>query len=218
MKQSDCWERVRPEPKPCRHPPGFASGQGGGVDGTMIGFAGGLGGRSGVTRMQMLREGGGNTLAEARAAKAKKAEQAGFDPDRSTPPQDTDQFEKFIPNPFLRALGQSAVDLLHRRGHRLLQPGAALPAGRESPAAAGRRPHRGAGQLLRLRLPAAEGRRTRSSITPEVSACPWNEDHRLVRIGVQAREVDPENLPPRNLVFLIDVSGLDERARTGCRW
>lgn len=45
------------------------------------------------------------------------------------------------------------------------------------------------------------------SITPEVAACPWNKDHRLVRIGLQARNIRKEELPPRNLVFLIDVSG-----------
>jgi Ca-activated chloride channel family protein len=45
------------------------------------------------------------------------------------------------------------------------------------------------------------------SITPEVAACPWNKDHRLVRIGVQARSIKSADMPARNLVFLIDVSG-----------
>ncbi len=45
------------------------------------------------------------------------------------------------------------------------------------------------------------------SITTEVSECPWNKAHRLVRIGVQGRSVDLETAPPNNLVFLIDVSG-----------
>jgi Ca-activated chloride channel family protein len=45
------------------------------------------------------------------------------------------------------------------------------------------------------------------SITTEVAAAPWNPSHRLVRIGLQGRKVDLENLPPSNLVFLIDVSG-----------
>ncbi|PXV68908.1 Ca-activated chloride channel family protein [Dysgonomonas alginatilytica] len=44
-------------------------------------------------------------------------------------------------------------------------------------------------------------------VTTEVGQCPWNEQHRLVRIGVKARETEKENLPPSNLVFLIDVSG-----------
>jgi Ca-activated chloride channel family protein len=45
------------------------------------------------------------------------------------------------------------------------------------------------------------------SVTADVTACPWKSDHRLVRIGVQAKRVDPAAVPPKNLVFLIDVSG-----------
>lgn len=44
-------------------------------------------------------------------------------------------------------------------------------------------------------------------ITTEVGNCPWNEAHRLVRIGLKAREIPSESLPASNLVFLIDVSG-----------
>ena len=45
------------------------------------------------------------------------------------------------------------------------------------------------------------------SITTEVSAAPWNSQHRLVHIGIKAKEIAMENLPASNLVFLIDVSG-----------
>jgi Ca-activated chloride channel family protein len=45
------------------------------------------------------------------------------------------------------------------------------------------------------------------SITTEVAQCPWNLDHRLVRIGLKSRDVTIENRAPANLVFLIDVSG-----------
>lgn len=41
----------------------------------------------------------------------------------------------------------------------------------------------------------------------EIAPCPWNRDHRLVRIGVKAREIPSADLPPTNFVFLIDVSG-----------
>lgn len=44
-------------------------------------------------------------------------------------------------------------------------------------------------------------------ITTEVGVCPWNEKHRLVRIGLKAKEIPTANLPESNLVFLIDVSG-----------
>lgn len=45
------------------------------------------------------------------------------------------------------------------------------------------------------------------SITTEISTAPWNEKHKLVHIGLQGRTIATENLPPSNLVFLIDVSG-----------
>ena len=45
------------------------------------------------------------------------------------------------------------------------------------------------------------------SITTELTTCPWNATHRLALIGLQAREISEEDAAPRNLVFLIDVSG-----------
>jgi Ca-activated chloride channel homolog len=39
------------------------------------------------------------------------------------------------------------------------------------------------------------------------TAAPWNPQHRLVRIGVKARQIDAARRPASNLVFLIDVSG-----------
>jgi len=45
------------------------------------------------------------------------------------------------------------------------------------------------------------------SVHTEVGPAPWNPMHRLVRIGIQGRRIDTEDLPPSNLVFLVDVSG-----------
>ncbi len=45
------------------------------------------------------------------------------------------------------------------------------------------------------------------AITTELSTAPWNEKHHLLRIGLRAKQVETEKLPPSNLVFLIDVSG-----------
>jgi Ca-activated chloride channel family protein len=45
------------------------------------------------------------------------------------------------------------------------------------------------------------------SVQTEVSGCPWAPEHRLVRIGIKARPITQATTPPRNLVFLIDVSG-----------
>ncbi len=45
------------------------------------------------------------------------------------------------------------------------------------------------------------------SVNCEVARCPWDAEHRLVRIGLKGREVENDTRPPSNLVFLIDVSG-----------
>jgi Ca-activated chloride channel homolog len=45
------------------------------------------------------------------------------------------------------------------------------------------------------------------SVTTELAACPWNPRHRLALVGLQARRIDDNETPPRNLVFLLDVSG-----------
>jgi Ca-activated chloride channel family protein len=45
------------------------------------------------------------------------------------------------------------------------------------------------------------------SITTELAVCPWNTKHKLALIGLQGREIPENEVSPRNLVFLIDVSG-----------
>lgn len=45
------------------------------------------------------------------------------------------------------------------------------------------------------------------AIGTEVGPCPWNKDHKLVRIGLKAVSIPLEQQPPRNLVFLLDTSG-----------
>jgi len=41
----------------------------------------------------------------------------------------------------------------------------------------------------------------------EVASAPWQGQHRLVRVGLKGKEIENEERPPSNLVFLIDVSG-----------
>ena len=41
----------------------------------------------------------------------------------------------------------------------------------------------------------------------DAAQCPWQPDHRLVRVGVKAREVAETARPAANLVFLLDISG-----------
>lgn len=45
------------------------------------------------------------------------------------------------------------------------------------------------------------------AIVTELIDCPWKRGHKLLHIGMQAKTVSTEKLPPSNLVFLIDVSG-----------
>lgn len=45
------------------------------------------------------------------------------------------------------------------------------------------------------------------SVTTELAQCPWQTGHQLVRIGLKGKEIEQENRPPANLVFLLDVSG-----------
>jgi hypothetical protein len=45
------------------------------------------------------------------------------------------------------------------------------------------------------------------SVTTDAATCPWNPKHQIVSIGLQAKHISNDNLPPANLVFLIDVSG-----------
>jgi Ca-activated chloride channel family protein len=49
------------------------------------------------------------------------------------------------------------------------------------------------------------------TVNTEMAPCPWNQQHKLVHIGLQGKEIAMNNLPSSNLVFLIDVSGsMDE--------
>ncbi|RME50752.1 MAG: VWA domain-containing protein, partial [Caldilineae bacterium] len=41
----------------------------------------------------------------------------------------------------------------------------------------------------------------------ELSGCPWNPGHRLLRIGIKGKSIPRDQLPPSNFVLLIDVSG-----------
>jgi Ca-activated chloride channel family protein len=41
----------------------------------------------------------------------------------------------------------------------------------------------------------------------EMAPCPWNNQHHLLKIAVKARTIAQNEMPPRNLVFLIDTSG-----------
>ncbi|PCC68093.1 von Willebrand factor type A domain-containing protein [Nannocystis exedens] len=41
----------------------------------------------------------------------------------------------------------------------------------------------------------------------EVAPCPWKKGHQLVRVHLQAKRIETDHVPARNLVFLVDTSG-----------
>jgi len=45
------------------------------------------------------------------------------------------------------------------------------------------------------------------SVTIEGNTCPWNSAHQLVLVGLKGENINEKDIPPSNLVFLIDVSG-----------
>ena len=45
------------------------------------------------------------------------------------------------------------------------------------------------------------------SLYTETGICPWNSNHYLLHVGLRGKDIDKSELPPSNLVFLIDVSG-----------
>ena len=44
-------------------------------------------------------------------------------------------------------------------------------------------------------------------IYTEMAYAPWNKKHQLLHIGIQGKKIPVDQLPPSNIVFLIDVSG-----------
>jgi Ca-activated chloride channel family protein len=45
------------------------------------------------------------------------------------------------------------------------------------------------------------------AISSEIMDCPWNPEHKIVTVGVKAKEVEMTSSIRNNLVFLLDVSG-----------
>ena len=45
------------------------------------------------------------------------------------------------------------------------------------------------------------------SVNMEVAGCPWQPGHQLIRIGLKGKQIQRDERPVSNLVFLLDVSG-----------
>lgn len=44
-------------------------------------------------------------------------------------------------------------------------------------------------------------------VTTQISSCPWNEKAELLMVGLKTEDINYDQAPPSNLVFLLDVSG-----------
>ena len=106
----------------------------------------------------------------------------------------------------------AAVDVLERRRHRVVRERAPVPARRPA-AAEGRGAHRGADQLLPLRLPGARRAASRSRSRPRSAPSPWNPTYQArADRPADAPTIDDAKVPPRNLVVPDRRVGLDGRA------
>ena len=45
------------------------------------------------------------------------------------------------------------------------------------------------------------------AINGEIGACPWNAEHRLMRLGIKGKSVAEADMPAANFVFMVDISG-----------
>ena len=57
------------------------------------------------------------------------------------------------------------------------------------------------------RYPLPKDRSRPFSVSTEIAPTPWNANTHLLHIGIKGYEVPKKDIPPANLVFLVDVSG-----------
>jgi Ca-activated chloride channel homolog len=132
-------------------------------------------------------------------------------PAEQAPDMNTESYDRRVDNPFLAALGNPistfSVDVdtaSYANVRRFLDEGQLPPpdAVRIEEMV----------NYFRYRQPEPEAAHP-VGLTADVGPCPWRPEHRLVRIGVKARTLPPQETPPRSLTFLIDVSGSMEDPR-----
>jgi Ca-activated chloride channel family protein len=124
--------------------------------------------------------------------------------DNSAPQVDTDAYDPFTDNPFRLASNQPLSAFAPAAGFAsYANIRRSIARGELPPADAVR-----VEELLNYfswHTPKPTGDQLMSG-NIELSVCPWNGQHRLARIVLQARKIPAETRPPVNLVFLIDVS------------
>jgi Ca-activated chloride channel family protein len=127
-----------------------------------------------------------------------------------SPPANTEKYAEVEPNPIHRAAEQPvstfSIDVdtgSYANVRRML--------------AAGELPPKDAVRVEELinyfdyGYPAPDSKDTPFKVSTELAPAPWNAKHVLMQIGIQGYDVDRSELPPANLVLLIDTSGsMDE--------
>jgi len=172
------------------------SGTGGGGGQTFASFPG----RSGATKSQLLREGGGNAAARIRPAGGGKA--VPLDGHDGANAEKYGMYrENEFRSPLVEALSTFSADVntaSYSNVRRMLSQGSVPPKDAVFLAEfVNYFPYKYA-------KPKGEDP---VEFNLEMGPCPWNRKHHLVRIGVQASKLEADKMPPRNLVFLIDTSG-----------
>jgi len=127
-------------------------------------------------------------------------------PSYNPPPADREGYAHFQENPFRSArahpLSTFSIDVdraSYSNVRRLLMDG--------------RWPEKGAVRIEEMinyfsyAYPEPEAGDAPFQVSTAVVDAPWKPAHKLLRIGLQAPRVETEDLPPANLVFLLDVSG-----------
>ncbi len=139
------------------------------------------------------------------AANFTRSAPAGEMPPRGVRPMSREQYDRIEDNPFLgvrnNPLSTFSIDVdraSYTNVRRFLT--------------SGQRPPKDAVRIEEFinyfpySLPAPRGNDP-VSISSDVITAPWQPKHQLVRVALQATRIETANLPPNNLVFLIDVSG-----------
>ena len=118
----------------------------------------------------------------------------------------TEQYDVIVENPFVEAVGEAAVSTFS------IDVDTASYANVRRFLNQGRLPPRNAVRIEELvnyfkyDYPLPDGEAPFSA-RMEVAGCPWNGQHRLLRVALKGREIDTDQRGPSNLVFLLDVSG-----------
>ncbi len=156
---------------------------GAGAGGESLGFQG----RNGATRTVLLRQGGGNQAGEA--YNRQHAEQYGHFREN--------EFQAVTASP-LSTFSTDVNTASYSNVRRFLRDGRLPP--RDAVFAA---------EFVNY-FPYSYAEPTGKdpvSITTNISQCPWQPRHHLVRVALKAKDFDKSEVPARNFVFLIDTSG-----------